>query len=107
MQPPVHGARPARAAMKAEFDKLTTPERIDKMRTLRAQRMTEMNAAMDKRGDATKTFYAALNATQKKVFDAETTRAMHSGMGKMGGMGAMGGDMHGGMRHGEGQHQHH
>ena len=71
MQPPVHGARPDRAAMKAEFDKLTTPERIDKMRALRAQRMAEMNAAMDKRGDATKTFYAALNADQQKVFDSQ------------------------------------
>jgi len=71
MQPPVHGARPDRAAMKAEFEKLTTPERIDKMRTLRAQRMTEMNAAMDKRGDATKTFYAALSPEQQKVFDSQ------------------------------------
>ncbi|MDI1271162.1 MAG: Spy/CpxP family protein refolding chaperone [Polaromonas sp.] len=71
MQPPVHGARPDRAAMKAEFDKLTTPERIDKMRALRAQRMTEMNAAMDKRGEATKTFYAALSPEQQKVFDSQ------------------------------------
>ncbi|MDP1565382.1 MAG: Spy/CpxP family protein refolding chaperone [Polaromonas sp.] len=71
MQPPVSGARPDRAAMKAEFDKLTTPERIDKMRALRAQRMTEMNAAMDKRGDATKTFYSALSADQQKVFDSQ------------------------------------
>lgn len=71
MQPPVHGARPDRAAMKAEFDKLTTPERIDRMRALRTQRMAEMNAAMDKRGDATKTFYAALNADQQKVFDSQ------------------------------------
>lgn len=71
MQPPVHGARPDRAAMKAEFDKLTTPQRIDKMRELRAQRMTEMNAAMDKRGDATKTFYSALSPEQQKVFDSQ------------------------------------
>jgi Spy/CpxP family protein refolding chaperone len=71
MQPPAHGARPDRAAMKAEFDKLTTPERIDKMRALRAQRMTEMSAAMDKRGEATKTFYAALTPEQQKVFDSQ------------------------------------
>ena len=71
MQPPAHGARPDRAAMKAEFDKLTTPQRIDKMRELRAQRTTEMNAAMDKRGDATKTFYSALSAEQQKVFDSQ------------------------------------
>ena len=87
MQPPVHGARPDRAAMKAEFDKLTTPQRIDKMRELRAQRMAEMNAAMDKRGDATKAFYAALSPEQQKVFDSQR-------MGR-GGMG----------HHGHGQHQ--
>ena len=31
MQPPVHGARPT-ATQRAEIDKLSTPERIDKMR---------------------------------------------------------------------------
>lgn len=73
MQPPARDAakRPDRAAMKAEFDKLTTPQRIDKMREMRAQRMAEMNAAMDKRGEATKSFYAALNADQKKTFDSQ------------------------------------
>ncbi|MGQ2979811.1 MAG: Spy/CpxP family protein refolding chaperone [Polaromonas sp.] len=59
------------AAMRAEFDKLTTPQRIDKMNALRAQRMAEMNTAMAKRGDATKTFYAALTADQQKVFDSQ------------------------------------
>jgi protein CpxP len=65
------GQRPDRAAMRAEFEKLTTPQRIDKMNALRAQRMAEMNTAMAKRGDATKTFYAALNADQQKVFDSQ------------------------------------
>lgn len=64
-------------ADRAEMDKLSTPERIDKMRALRAQRMTEMNAAMDKRDEATKTFYATLSNDQKKIFDAE-----HHRMGK-------------------------
>mgnify|MGYP000854560300 FL=1 len=59
---------------RAEMDKLTTPERIDKMRALRSEHMTAMNAAMDKREEATKAFYAALNAEQKKVFDAEHAR---------------------------------
>jgi hypothetical protein len=38
---------------------------------------------MDKREDATKTFYAALDAEQKKVFDTEHARmgAHHSGQG--------------------------
>jgi protein CpxP len=78
-QPPAHGPRPT-AEQRAEFDKLTTPERIDKMRAMRSQRMTEMNAAMDKRGEATKTFYAALNADQKKVFDSQ--RMGRGGHGK-------------------------
>jgi hypothetical protein len=49
---------------------LTTPERIDRMIAMRAQR----NAEMDKRFEATKTFYATLTADQKKVFDAESLR---------------------------------
>ncbi len=61
----------------AELDKLTTPERIDKMRALRTQHMSERTAAMDKRADATKAFYATLNADQKKVFDAEHARMGH------------------------------
>lgn len=62
--------------LKADMDKLTTPERIDKMRTIRAERMTTMNAEMDKRDAATKAFYAALSSEQKAVFDAVV---MHSG----------------------------
>lgn len=58
---------------RAELDKLTTPERIDKMRALRTEHM----AAMDKREEAIKTFYAALNADQKKVFDTEHARMGH------------------------------
>lgn len=85
MQPPVHGARPDRAAMKAEFDKLTTPQRIDKMRELRAQHMAEMNTAMDKRGEATKAFYAALSPEQQKAFDSQPM-----GRGGMGGKGPHG-----------------
>jgi protein CpxP len=73
MQPPARDAaqRPDRAAMRAEFEKLTTPQRIDRMNALRAQHMAEMNTAMAKRGDATKSFYAALNADQQKVFDSQ------------------------------------
>jgi hypothetical protein len=66
---------------RAEMVKLTTPERIDKMHALRTERMATMNATMSKREDATKAFYAALNADQKKVFDAEHARmgAHHGG----------------------------
>lgn len=65
--------RPARE----ELDKLTTPERIDKMRALRDQQHKDMLAAMDKRDQATKTFYATLNAEQKKTFDAQHLRMGH------------------------------
>ena len=73
MQPPTRmmgGERPM-AEQRAELEKLTTPERIDKMKVLRTQRMTDRNAEMDKRAEATKTFYAALSPDQQKVFDAE------------------------------------
>lgn len=70
LQPPAHMARPT-PEQRAELDKLSTPERIDKMRALRTQRMADVSAAMDKRGEATKTFYAALNPEQQKIFDAE------------------------------------
>ena len=69
---------------RAEFARLTTPERIDRMRAHRAQR----NADMDKRMDATKAFYAALSAEQKTTFDAEGMRFMRGG--KRGGMGGHG-----------------
>lgn len=59
-----------------EMEKLTAPERMDKMRAHRTQRMAEMQAQMDKRGEATKTFYAVLNTDQKKVFDAEHSKMM-------------------------------
>ncbi len=70
MQPTAHGAR-LTPEQRAEFDKLSTPERIDKMRALRTQRMADMSAVMDKRDAATKTFYAALSPEQQKIFDAE------------------------------------
>ena len=86
MQPPAH-ARPT-PEQRAEFDKLTTPQRIDKMREMRTQRMTEMNASMDKRGEATKTFYAALTPEQQKTFDAERQKHQgHDGAGHHGGHG--------------------
>lgn len=84
MQPPAHGARPT-PEQHAELDKLTTPERIDKMRAVRTQRMSEMAAAMDQRDAATKTFYAALTPEQQKTFDAayrkHGPRGGHEGRG--------------------------
>ena len=69
----------------AEVAKLPIPERIDKMKILRNQRITEMNAAIDKRGDATKTLYATLMPEQQKAFDAHSMRR-HAREGHMGGM---------------------
>jgi hypothetical protein len=53
-----------------ELERLTTPERIDRMRQLRTQR----NAEMDRRADATKTFYAQLTPAQQKAFDEVSLR---------------------------------
>jgi len=66
MQPPANWKRPDRT----ELERLPTPERIDRMRTLRTERM----AMMDKRAESTKGFYATLNPVQKGVFDIETAR---------------------------------
>ncbi|MGQ0710341.1 MAG: Spy/CpxP family protein refolding chaperone [Rhodoferax sp.] len=66
-----------------ELDKLSTPERLEKMRSLREQQHKDMSAAMDKRDEAVKAFYASLNAEQKKVFDTQHARI--GGMGHDGG----------------------
>jgi periplasmic protein CpxP/Spy len=58
---------------RGEFDKLTTPERIDRMRAMRDQHI----AQMDKRAEATKAFYATLTPEQKKTFDAEMAHGRH------------------------------
>lgn len=65
-QPPARGARPDRA----EFEKLTTPQRLDRMQAHQAE-----HAAMSaRRNDATRALYAALKPEQQKVFDAQTLR---------------------------------
>ena len=72
-----------------DLAKLTTPERIDKMKELRAQHISEMTAAMDKRAEATKAFYAVLTPEQQKVFDAQTMQGRGSHKGMQGGKGMM------------------
>lgn len=72
IQPSATRQRPDRAAL----EKLPTPQRIDQMRALR----TERNALMDRRAEATKTFYAALTPAQQALFDAGAARMVrHSG----------------------------
>ena len=60
-------ARPARQGPREDWSKLTTPQRLDKMAAKKAER----DARMAQRHDAIKSFYAALNAEQQKVFDAK------------------------------------
>ena len=86
-QPPAAGMHGMAEADRAAMAKLSTPERIDKMRTLREQHHADMAKEMDKRGEATKAFYNQLTPEQKKVFDTETLKlAQHRhGAGQMGG----------------------
>lgn len=83
MKPPA--GMMAKSTEWAEIAKLPTPERIDKMKALRSQRMNEMSTTMDKHGEATKALYAALTPEQQKVFDAH-------------GKGSIGGRHHGGTK---------
>lgn len=75
---PTHAAHATHTAQRQELMGLSTPERLDRMKTLRAQHQAEMNAFMDQRSEATKTFYATLSTEQKKVFDAESARFMQA-----------------------------
>ena len=81
-QPPA-GVRPQRMD-RAEFAKLTTPERLERMQARQAER----SAMFAKRAEATKAFYAALTPEQQKTFDAET---VHAGMHGHRGHGGHGG----------------
>ena len=95
MRPPeggMKGQRPDRA----EFARLTTPQRIDKMREMRARHQAES----DRRGESIKAFYATLTPAQQQTFDAlppphfghhgEEGRSSHGGPRGPGGMGGPG-----------------
>jgi hypothetical protein len=70
----------AKAPVKPEsWDKLTTPERAEKM----LERMKERQGAMTDHLAALKEFYAALSAEQKKTFDDFHVRAWNEMGGKM------------------------
>jgi hypothetical protein len=83
MQPPANlmGQRSAMRQHYADLEKLSTPERIDKMRALRTERMNRMNTEWSQREDAAKVFYATLTAPQKKVFDAAHLRLLRQHAG--------------------------
>lgn len=66
-----------RKAMRDEFEKLNTPQRLDKMLAMSELR----RARMAERAQATKAFYAQLSAEQQAVFDAEAKPGRHRGHG--------------------------
>ena len=69
LQPPAHGPRMDRDAMA----QLTTPQRIDRMQAMQAERQQHMS----QRADAIKAFYAQLTPEQQKVYDQQTLRRDH------------------------------
>ena len=86
MQPPAF--EPRGPGARADFARLSTPERIDLMQ----KRADERHARMKQRGDATKAFYAQLTPEQQKSFDSRAQRAgrgegWHGGHGEHRGWG--------------------
>lgn len=82
MRPPV---QPQRRPDREAIARMTTPERIDQLRAAQARRLAEM----ERRGEATKSFYATLTPEQKQTFDAQSLQAMrgrrgHGGHGQHG-----------------------
>ncbi len=75
-----------RRALREEIARMPTPERLDRMRQLRNER----NAAMDRRFDATKTFYAQLTPPQQKAFDEASLRFLGGHQGRRMGHGHWG-----------------
>lgn len=71
MKPPAKPPLPSRT----EIAKLSTPERLDRMRELRKQHEAEF----DQRDAATRAFYGTLSAEQKKIFDDNTGRPFRDG----------------------------
>jgi len=63
-------ARPSRPD-RTEMEKLSMPERLDKMKQMMAQHHDVFVAEMDKYAAAVKAFYSVLTPEQKKTFDAK------------------------------------
>jgi protein CpxP len=62
---------------RGEVRAMTTPERLDRMRT----RMAEHQAAFERRAEATKRFYAQLSPAQQRAFDASGWEGGRHGRG--------------------------
>jgi len=67
IKPPTRPPRPDRA----EMEKLSMPERLDKMKQMMSQHHEARVAEMDKHAAAVKAFYAVLTPEQKKTFDTK------------------------------------
>ena len=82
MQPPAGmGQRmdpQARQKMHEEMAALTTPQRIDRMNAMKAER----DASMARRHEATKAFYAVLTPEQQSVFDSSRMMGKRQGRGE-------------------------
>jgi hypothetical protein len=78
---PNPGDMQKRQQMREEFARMSTPERIDRMRQMRSQR----DAEMDRRADATKAFYAQLTPPQQKAFDEISLKFLAGRHGHRGG----------------------
>ena len=65
--PPTRPPRPDRA----EMEKLSMPDRLDKMKQMMSQHHEARVAELDKHAAAVKAFYAVLTPEQKKTFDAK------------------------------------
>lgn len=74
-QPGMHRVGADRQAMRAEFEKLNTPQRLDKMLAMSDVR----RAKMLERAQTIKAFYAQLTPEQQSVFDAEAKPGHHRG----------------------------
>lgn len=90
MQPPARPPEPG--ADRHALERLTTPERLDRMQAMQTERQNRMAA----RNQAIKQFYGQLSAEQQKVFDQQTARGPKHGPHK-----ACGGKGHHGEKHGE------
>jgi len=88
MKPPAQLMQQARPDF-TEIAKLSTPERLDKMKAMQTERHTAMTEAMDQRAQATKTFYTVLTPEQQKTFDAATLAVWGRGHGPHRGQGPM------------------
>lgn len=73
-------SRDERSKMHEEMQSLTTPQRLDRMTAMKAER----DAQMQRRQQATRNFYDVLTPAQQKVFDASTMMGGGHGKGKGG-----------------------